>query len=60
MNLHLFLYIVNNLLNLLEVGVLDVLGLRATGLLASCLLLAALELVATRLSCCAALLVHLL
>lgn len=24
MNLHLFLYIVNNLLNLLEVGVLDV------------------------------------
>ena len=58
MNLHLFLYIVNNLLNLLKVGVLDI--LRLWTLLAACLLLAALELVATRLSCCAALLVHLL
>lgn len=60
MNLHLFLYIVNNLLNLLEVGVLNVLGLRATGLLASCLLLTTIELVATRLAGCATLLVHLL
>jgi hypothetical protein len=60
MNLHLFLYIVNNLLNLLEIGVLDVLGLRATGLLASGLLLTTIELVATRLAGCAALLVHLL
>lgn len=57
MNLHLFLYIVNNLLNLLEVSILDVLRLW-TFLLG--LLLAALELVTTRLSCCATLLVHLL
>lgn len=58
MNLHLFLYIVNNLFHLLKVGVLDVLGLRATGLLLR-LLLASVELVAARLACLS-LLVHLL
>ena len=46
-----------NLLNLLEVSVLDVLSLW-TFLLS--LLLTAIELVATRLACCTALLVHLL
>ena len=58
MNLHLFLYIVNNLLDLLEVGVLDVLGLLA-GILLSLLLLTAVELITARLACLP-LLVHLL
>ena len=55
----LFIVISRFLLHLLEVGVLDVVGLVAAGLLASGLL-AASELITTRLSCCAALLVHLL
>ena len=58
MNLHLFLYIVNNLLDLLEVGILDVLGLLASILL-SLLLLTAVELITARLACLS-LLVHLL
>ena len=58
MNLHLFLYIVNNLLHLLEVGILDVLGLLASILL-SLLLLTAVELITARLACLS-LLVHLL
>ena len=56
----LFIVISRFLLHLLEVGVLDVVGLVAAGLLASGLLLAASELVTTRLTGCAALLVHLL
>ena len=56
--LHLFLYIVNNLLDLLEVGILDVLGL-LTGILLSLLLLTAVELITARLACLS-LLVHLL
>ena len=58
MNLHLFLYIVNNLLDLLEVGILDVLGLLASILL-SLLLLTAVELITARLACLS-LLIHLL
>ena len=58
MNLHLFLYIVNNLLHLLKVGILDVLGLLA-GILLSLLLLTAVELITARLACLS-LLVHLL
>ena len=46
------------LFHLLEVGVLDVFGLRAF-LLATCLLTTS-ELVTARLACCARLLVHLL
>ena len=49
----------SNLLHLLEVGVLDVVGLVVAGLLASGLL-AASELITTGLTGCAALLVHLL
>lgn len=58
MNLHLFLYIVNNLLHLLKVGVLDILSLAAACLLLR-LLLTSVELVATGLACLS-LLVHLL
>ena len=51
---------VGELFDLLEVCVLNIVSFVAASLLASGLLLTAVELVAARLTCCTALLVHLL